>query len=249
MTIEPMDEEGRPKGATDKAKYRAKYFELKKAIVENERYLNTPTYKTVNDIAIEWEIEPGKVRQLRHRMGLRRGLGITHNVQKYSRLAPGLDEEGLLRSLADEPLMKPEDRLRILSRLVRTGAPMIKITAIKAIEDLTRVTTERIGPPDPLSADEAISRLARLMIAAGKKISSAAFSRAFEESNEPGSPSPQPEEEIWPDTASSPSSDPPAAEPLPDLPPASPTPGGPLPPDPADPGPPLHAVQPGPGPI
>lgn len=171
-------------------------------MLDNERLVGTSQYKTVQELAIEFEVTPLVVYQLRHRLKL----GLDRKNPKEPRTttplstsaSPSVDSTAaLLKVLEDEPLLGPADRLRILSRLIRTGAPAIKIQAIKTYEDLTRVTVEKVGPPDPLTEDEAVARLARLMLGLGEPIVSKAREVAFGSQEE--SPPGEPEAPLQPD--------------------------------------------------
>lgn len=75
------------------------------------------------------------------------------------------DPEYLQKLLADEPVMTALDRIKILSRLVRLGAPSVKLQAIKVLEDLTKQSENRIGPPPPLTEDDQVAHLTRIMLA------------------------------------------------------------------------------------
>lgn len=183
-----------------------KYNALRSDIIDNEKLIGTSQYKTVAELAVEYGVKAITVHQLRHRLGL---TGRKHEAKTgspkltplSSTLLPDVrTTEGLLKILEDEPLLTSLDRLKILSRLIRTGAPAIKLSAIKLAEDLTRVTTERVGPPDPLTEDEAVARLARLLIAIGPVIHAKAAEVAFG-SKEEELPQGGPEEAVQPDPA------------------------------------------------
>ena len=216
-----------------------KYIGLKSAIIDNEKLLGGPLYKSIADLASEFEVNPLVIRQLRYRMGFagqhggkRTRIRDPRQTPASSTLIPEVTStEGLLKILADEPLMSSLDRLRILSRLIRTGAPAIKLSAIKLAEELSRVTTERVGPPDPLTEDEAVARLARLLIAIGQPITNKALEVAFGSPEEAQPPQGEPETPLQPDPAPilADVEEPERAVPdLQDVPPAS---GGPQPPD------------------
>src|SRR5206468_227545 len=120
---------------------------LKSAILDNEKLYGTALYKTIGELAIEYQVTTTTIHQVRHRMGIPpTGLGPqpAHNPNLTPTLLPAVTTtEGLLKVLEDEPLLTATDRLRILSRLIRTGPPPIKIAAIKTYEELTRVTTDQ----------------------------------------------------------------------------------------------------------
>jgi hypothetical protein len=185
-----------------------KYKGLRSHIIDNEKLVGTSQYVSVHDMAAEHEVNPLVVYQLRYRLGFS-GKKSTDKAG-HPKITPISETmlpdvrtaEGLLKILEDEPLLSSLDRLRILSRLIRTGAPAIKLSAIKLAEDLSRATTERTGPPDPLTADEAIARLARLLIAIGPEIHAKAQEVAFgspQEKEEP--PQGEPAPTLQPDPA------------------------------------------------
>lgn len=217
-------------------KVNTKHANIKLHILENEKHIGTALYKTVAEMATEWEIPANTIYQLRHRLGLKSTPfqlqknrdAASRGLNSHIHLPAATTTEGLLKILEDEPLLTPTDRLRILSRLIRTGAPAVKIAAIKTYEDLTRVTTENVGPPPPQTSEEAVARLARLFIALGKRITKQAYTTAFGDLDEITGP----ETPIQPDPTPAPADAPTPTEPLPDLqPPDDPPLSGSLPPD------------------
>lgn len=233
----PRPMAGAPKGHK---KTSSRHLALKSTIIDNEKLDGTALYKTVAELSTEYEVPITTIYQLRHRLGLKStGFQKRHTQAPttHTLLPASTTTEGLLKILEDEPLLTPSDRLRILSRLIRTGAPAVKIAAIKTYEDLTRVTTENVGPPPPQTSEEAVARLARLFIALGKRITKQAYTTAFGDLDEITGP----ETPIQPDPSATSADAPPPAESLPDLqPPNDPPLSGPLPPDGPSEGPPLQ---------
>lgn len=154
-----------------------KYPGLKEAIVFNETKLDTPDYKTPADLAKEYGCSVGYIYRQRYL------LGIANMPEKQPtptiRLTDAISDTGALKDLLGEPLISPLDRLKVLSRLIRTGAPQVKIAAIKAYEELTRTSEGRIGPGTPLTDDEKATRLARLLMGVGETIAKTAWETAF----------------------------------------------------------------------
>jgi hypothetical protein len=232
-----------------------KYKALRSAIIDNEKLVGTTQYKTVADLATEYEVNPLVIYQLRYRLGYAgkkntEKTGHPKSTPLSETILPDVrTTEGLLKILEDEPLLGPIDRLKILSRLIRTGAPAIKLSAIKLAEDLSRATTERTGPPDPLTEDEAIARLARLLMAIGHTITDKAREVAFgspqeEEELPQGEPAPP----LQPDPAPVPGPVEATNGQVPNLPPGEDPNSGSQPPDDAGEGPPMLDLQPGTGP-
>lgn len=154
-----------------------KYPGLKEAIVFNETKLDTPDYKSAGDLAKEFGCSLGYIYRQRYL------LGIANMPEKQPtptiRLTDAISDTGALKDLLAEPLISPLDRLKVLSRLIRTGAPQVKIAAIKAYEELTRTSEGRIGPGTPLTDDEKATRLARLLMAVGETVAKTAWETAF----------------------------------------------------------------------
>lgn len=82
-------------------------------------------------------------------------------------------------AILNDPIMPENERLDRLSRIARTSSDAVSITAIRALEDLSRSKGLSIGPSAPLDDEDKTLRLARLMSAVGKAISREAFRRAF----------------------------------------------------------------------
>lgn len=188
-------------------KVHTKYRALASAILDNERLIGTTSYQVPEDLAKMWNVPRRVIYYLRNKLGIRskRREGSGHfghegrkgrgSVPTAYRNFPAADRittphifttsaEDLLKILEHEPLLTQLDRLRILSRLIRTGAPAVKIQGIKAYEELTRSTTERVGPPEPLNDEERVARLARLMMAVGPDITAQAQEVAFAQEDE-----------------------------------------------------------------
>lgn len=233
----------------EKSKIKRKYVNrigLREAVIDNERLVGTPQYKTVAELAAEFETIPATVYTIRHRLKIPSNEPGGSNTPTVAlRLINESSHEGLIRILETEPLLTSLDRLKILSRLIRTGPPAVKIQAIKTFEDITKTTTDRVGPPAPLNEDEAIARLARLLIAIGKPITDKACLVAFGDPGE--APESGPQETLQPESGPLPLAGTLAETALPDLRGedgaiSSPA-GGPRPRDGSDPGPPLPSLQ------
>lgn len=84
-----------------------------------------------------------------------------------------------VEAILNDPIMPENERLDRLSRIARTSSDAVSITAIRALEDLSRSKGLSIGPSAPLDDEDKTLRLARLMSACGKAISQAALRRAF----------------------------------------------------------------------
>jgi len=211
------------------------------AILSNETFKGTAQYKSVRELAEEFGVLPTTVYTHRTRLGLRKMIEVANNGQKYTNRVPvppelkapydksaalsernrqglmqsytraAVTTDDLVRSLDGEGVLTPLDRLKMLSRLIRVGSPMIKIAAIKAIEDLSKTSEARVGPPAPLNAEERQTRLMRLFLAMGKEEVKAAYDATFPSKEEP-------EEEIQPYAGELLSSGGEAAEPVQDLP-------------------------------
>jgi hypothetical protein len=82
--------------------------------------------------------------------------------------------------IVNSEVMPELERLQKLSNMARSGVDAISISAIKALEDLGRSRGQTVGPGKPLTKDEQIARLARLLTAVGRKIGEQAFKAAFE---------------------------------------------------------------------
>jgi hypothetical protein len=188
-----------------------KYAAYRQALIDNDKLKGLPTYKTAKELAALYGVPPAYAYQIRHRL-VKQGV-ITRDKFISPREATKISHttEELLKVLEEEPLLSALDRLKILSRLVRTGAPAIKIQAIKAMEELSRSTEKRVGPPQPLTEEDRIARLGRLMLGCGEETCERAWDVAF-----PSQPS-EAETPIQPLGGGVPSPADPAKPSLPDL--------------------------------
>lgn len=155
-----------------------KYPGLKEAILYNETRSGESDFLSVEELAQKFGCKVSYIYRLRYIMGLKGG-STKHQSLSSVHTTARVDSEGQLKDLLEEPLLSPLDRLKILSKLIRTGAPPIKIAAIKAMEELTRTSEGRIGPPAPMTDDAKISRLARLLLAIPQEISAQAWETAY----------------------------------------------------------------------
>lgn len=231
---------------------------LREFMIKNEMVKGLPAYKSVAQIAEMFGVSQQylyRVRQILTKKGL-----LKHHTSAIGEILtsdPGvgrlakLDPEGLLKLVENEVILSPLDRLKILSRLVRTGAPALKIQAIKTLEELGRTAEQRVGPPVPMTLEDRIARLGRLLLAIGEETSSKAFEVTF--GYAPTSRPLSPAETIQPNGSGFPESDGiPGGEmrDMPDSPEVEPLPSsGPFSPDGSDPGPSLREVQPGASPL
>lgn len=69
--------------------------------------------------------------------------------------------------------------LQKLSYLMRFGSEQIQLNAAKALQDIARSTQSSIGPPPPLTEDQRVARLARLLMAIGQPTTISACIVAF----------------------------------------------------------------------
>jgi hypothetical protein len=89
-----------------------------------------------------------------------------------------LDPKVLLENLEHEVVLSDLDRRRILSRIARTGPAPTRVLACKELELIERSTGRSVGPPEPVSQEELIVRLTRIVYAGGEQIARAAFDAA-----------------------------------------------------------------------
>lgn len=155
-----------------------KYKGLREAIVFNETKFGTADYKTADQIAKDFGCSTAYVYRVRYLLGFKIP-NLKLKNPPPSDPTERVTSTGALEDLLSEPLISQVDRLKILSRLIRTGAPQVKIAAIKAMEDLTKTSDDRVGPGPPLTDADKISRLARLLLALPEEISSQAWEVAY----------------------------------------------------------------------
>lgn len=204
------------------------------AIISNEAFKGTPQYRSIRELAEEFNVLPKSIYTYRTRLGLRKVIQVASNGQRHTEWSPippdlqkmlppkrnteGLMQtytraaattEDLVRSLDHEGIISPIDRLKMLSRMIRVGSPMIKIAAIKAIEDLSKTTEGRVGPPAPLTEEERVVRLSRLMLAVGEQTTRSALNVSF--------PSQEPQETLPTDSGGLPDNGGLPTEEVPDL--------------------------------
>src|SRR5262245_41731860 len=90
-----------------------------------------------------------------------------------------LYDPSLLVGFENEPIMEPDDRRRALSRLARVGPAPVRVAAISQMETMDRARGKQVGPPDPVTDEEYIARLARQVYAAGTEIGRLAIDEAI----------------------------------------------------------------------
>jgi hypothetical protein len=173
-----------------------KHGPLVEAILANEAYKGTPEYRSPTELSERFQVHINTIYTYRRRLALKGKLKLADKSQSLKSFTDPEsqheekvkrktyrdiinDPDALVRSVSDEPLLGPLDRLRVLARLVRTGSPLIKISAIKAIEDLSKNTEGRIGPPPPLSEEDYVARMAKLMLGVGETLTQKALLVAF----------------------------------------------------------------------
>lgn len=202
---------------------------LEDAIIANEQLRGTASYKTVGMIAHQYGCTHATVYTYRYRLVKQGRLPKPppHARSTESRLALNevdLTPKGFVKDLDAEPLIPAIERMKVLSRIIRTASPAMKIAAVKALEDMTRAKEGRVGPPAPLTEEDRVARLSRLMMACGQTTVDAAYAVAFkDESSQPEVP--RPEVPLQPDTGAVPPAPPPSSLPLSDLSPDAPPPG------------------------
>lgn len=188
FTLKHMQEDPKKPGPKHAYKHQA----LWDAIIANEAYKDTPRYRSIRELAEEFKVVPATIYTIRTRLGYHKIIEVADNGQrgttKTTHRTPHRSNfeshshataEDLVRSLDAEGIIAPIDRLKMLSRLIRTGSPMIKIAAIKALEDLSKVTDGRVGPPSPLEEEDRVARLGRLIMAVGEKTLISSIAIAF----------------------------------------------------------------------
>jgi len=154
-----------------------KYVGLRAEILLNENRVGTVDWKTVAQIAEQFGCSTAYVYRVRYLLGMKDA--PIRAASEQVRLDKAQTEEGQLKDLLSEPLISPLDRLKVLSRLIRTGSPPVKITAIKAYEELTRTSEGRIGPGPPLTRDDKVARITKLLLALPVDITAEAWEIAY----------------------------------------------------------------------
>jgi len=232
---------------------------VKKAIVDNENTLGLPAHKKPAALADQLQVPLNYLYSIRRKL-IREG-ALHSRVEKRMANKPKRvfrggsiidlnDPDALEILLRDEPILKPIDRLKVLSRLVRLGTPQVKISALKTLEEFSRVSEARVGPPPPSTEDDMVALLGTLLLAIPLSISRRAWKEVH--GNDPLEPLQsetafQPETALQPDDLPVPLTTNQATTELRDLRQEvqreEPLPSsGPLSPDPTDPGPPLQPL-------
>lgn len=159
------------------------------AIIANEAKHGTASYLTVPELANAQSCTPELVYRYRAYLkakGLIKIKDVTESMRhvmrnKQGRATRPMTPSEALAAIADEPIPNELQRLRQMAYLLRVGSPQVKIAAFKALEEASRGRGERVGPPAPLTEEEAVARLCRLMLAVGESISTRAYDAAFKE--------------------------------------------------------------------
>lgn len=168
------------------------------AVQENEFKRGKADYLSPAELAIQLGVRVETVYTCRHRLKIKAdappdikinppgGLNPFARQRRSHEWGPSQkfipdSTEDLIQALNAEGVIGPLDRLKVLSRLVRTGAPLIKINAIKALEELSKQSEGRVGPPTPKTEEEVISRFVRLFLFFPAEIIDKAYAIAFPE--------------------------------------------------------------------
>jgi hypothetical protein len=171
-----------------------KWADFRQAILNNERLKGLPAYKELKDLAGMHGISMPYAYKMRSQLiregKLRPEIIRTRSDRKGAKAVGAYLPIGSLaefrKELEKELPMTKDEWIRVLSHLVRTGAPAMKISAIKALEDLTRSSERQVGPPPPMTHAERRERMARLMRAVGPELTDEAREDAFGRTPEGG---------------------------------------------------------------
>lgn len=157
-----------------------KYPGLRQYIITNERMKGTASYKAPADIAAKFGCSLDYLYHVRRNLAVKNRIHVAETTPyRKIRISNELTAEGLLKDLESEHIVTATERLAILSRMIRQGAPPLRLQAIKLLEELTKVDMGRVGPPPPLTEEDAVARLAKLLMACGEDISRKALEVAF----------------------------------------------------------------------
>jgi hypothetical protein len=99
-----------------------------------------------------------------------------------------------LAAIDSLPVLTADQRRKLLSAIgMRPSQGTSQVSALGKLDDMDQDVGRRVGPPAPLTEDEQVARLSRLMRAVGPRVSERAKEAAFESSNpqeiDPSSPS------------------------------------------------------------
>lgn len=109
------------------------------------------------------------------------GTGDPIDRNKHGRAETGaaVDPEQLLNRVMSGEIVDAGERRRVLSIIIALGSDQNKLTAIKLLEEFEKSTEDIYGPKEPATAEEALRRLSRIMLAAGKEAVDAAYVATF----------------------------------------------------------------------
>lgn len=154
----------------------SKTHQLALAIWENEKLRGTPKHRTVSELALDLGTTQPYLYSVRRRLHLRtRGMTA---LGKHDR-SQGMSPEQLLEYVKSEPILNTIERQQLLSHLAKTGAPMIRIAALRALREGSGTEENRLGPPEPATPEEYAERLARLLLGVGRERAEAAMLLAY----------------------------------------------------------------------
>jgi len=90
-----------------------------------------------------------------------------------------------LASIDSLPVLSPDQRRKLLSAIgMRPSQGTSQVAALGKLEDLDNSARGTVGPPEPLTDDERVVRLSRLMKAVGQRIVNIALEAAFGTTNQ-----------------------------------------------------------------
>lgn len=197
-----------------------KYPGLRETIISNETFKGMAEYRTTRDIAEEFQAPLSYVYRVRYLLGLEERPA---HAEPDRAIPPAELKINTGAVHENVPILSAEDRQRSLSQLGRTAPPLARIQAIKALEEISKVSEQRVGPGPPLTSEDRQTRLARLLTAVPLEDALGAWEKAFNYRPHPPEQAPQPQAALQNHPGSLPDPPPEPKTPLRDLPEASPT--------------------------
>lgn len=155
------------------SKVPSKSAQIRDAILRNESLKGQPEHRSTKQLAQDLGVDIAFVYSQRARLKDK----VKHYQDPYFKNFA--DPRALQKVVEEEAVLTPLERIKVLSRLIRTAAPLVKIAAIKALEELTKQESNRLGVPPPLSEDDRVARYTRLFLATGYPTVHAALQIAF----------------------------------------------------------------------
>ena len=112
---------------------------------------------------------------------LLRSRGMIHGSQRQvARALPGKPRPAVNEQELLEGLLSTDGRRLVLSKLAQSGAEPVRVSAIRALEDMDRQSGQQVGPPEPTGDVALAERVGTMLTSVGSEVGRVAIKQALE---------------------------------------------------------------------